>query len=333
MNTKKLIEKFKNDGRCLEVAEAGDPDLGPLQNLPGTWRNEPNLSGRGWNMIALPFARPPFNYRLLLNQYNEELTFSFVDKAVPNRGIDASGSITEKDQLVVTLDYQQKIRQIAAEDRIAMPNGELPESGDAGAVNMDIHHEPGLWLHMLNFRTNELDMARLASIPHGDSVLALGKSTPDGDSTIPTINPLPIGVSQDVGNNPYLSPYKHFQTNKFKGLFDPTDPSALLRAATPQNIVKTTILEVDSTLESGGVVNIPFIVDQANAASMKSTFWIHELEPGADGKSKFQMQYLQVVMLDFFPRRDGNPGLIAWPHVSFNTMEKVSDICETTYHS
>ena len=37
------------------------------------------------------------------------------------------------------------------------------------------------------------------------------------------------------------------------------------------------------------------------------------------------MQYVQVVMLDFFPRRDGLPGRISWPHVSINTLTKVSD--------
>ena len=44
--------------------------------------------------LGVPFAAPPvrgrrsLNYRLLLNQYNEELKFSLVDKAVPNRGIE-----------------------------------------------------------------------------------------------------------------------------------------------------------------------------------------------------------------------------------------------------
>ena len=57
---------------------------------------------------------------------------------------------------------------------------------------------------------------------------------------------------------------------------------------------------------------------------MKSTFWIQELaEKDKHGKPKLRLQYSQVVMLDFFPRRDGMPGRIAWPHISINTMEKV----------
>ena len=79
-------------------------------------------------------------------------------------------------------------------------------------------------------------------------------------------------------------------------------------------------------VETAGIVNIPFIVKQANAAEMISTFWIMELDaPGPDGHPQLVMQYLQIVLLDFFPRRDGMPGLIRWPHVSINTMEKIAE--------
>ena len=75
---------------CARFAVSGDKELGPLKLLPGVWSNTPNLPGRGWNLIALPFETEPgegFNYRLLMNQYDEELKFSTVDKGVPNRGI------------------------------------------------------------------------------------------------------------------------------------------------------------------------------------------------------------------------------------------------------
>ena len=39
-----------------------------------------------------------------------------------------------------------------------------------------IHHEPGLFLNMLNRIPDGSDIARLATIPHGDAALALGKS-------------------------------------------------------------------------------------------------------------------------------------------------------------
>jgi len=342
MLNKEQFQKMIHEGRKIETGKPADETreaLGPLKLLPGQWRSE----GRGWNMIALPFATQPppagFNYRVLMNQYNEDLNFTLVDKGVPNRGISGTRPATDTDQFVVTLDYQQTIDQIAATD--------FPDSGMAGDPGLAIHHEPGLWLHMLNETTNNLDIARLATIPHGDSVLALGESEEiDGAPQIPSLNGLPIGVGQDFQTNPYLAPYKNFIDNPFFGTvpvpapnapapqfpgFHPLDLNAILKFVhdvDPTPVVKTTVLEVDTTFENAGVVNIPFIVKQANAASMKSTFWIQELgENDEKGDPKLRLQYSQVVILDFFPRRDGLPGRIRWPHVSINTLEKVADLC------
>jgi hypothetical protein len=183
--------------------------------------------------------------------------------------------------------------------------------------------------------TNGHDIARLGTIPHGDSVLAVGISEEfDGAPTIPEINGLPIGVTQDLENNPYLRPYKEFNDAPFKGIvdfpgfpgFNPLKPNELLVGGVPGTVVKTTKLEVNTTTETGGISNIPFIVKQANAAEMKSTFWIQELdEKDKCGNPRLILQYLQVILLDFFPRRDGQPGLIRWPHVSINTMEKMEE--------
>ncbi len=328
-----------------------DDALGPLRLFNNTtWKNIGLTEGRGWNMIALPFDDAQFDYRLLVNQYEETLKFKFVDKGVPNRGIektvgtgsDADSSDTP-DQFIVATDYEQFIKQLAAQDAFV---NDL--TGDINHNDEDIvfgkcaaiHHEPGLWLHMLDERSNDLDIARLGTIPHGNSVLALGKSKEfDGPAPdpIPDINGLPVGVPQDI-NNPYLAPYKFFNDNPFKGVinvpafqgFNPVSPSKLLQEAREQimqdwNIVKTILLPVDTKIETGGVVNIPFIEHQADAARMQSTFWIMNLENKADSSNtKWVLQYLQNVRLDFFTRRDGQ-GLIEWPHVSINTLELAAD--------
>jgi hypothetical protein len=324
----------KMDKRQIELAQTGDEDLGPLKLLPGTWKNEeisPGVGdGRGWNVIALPFGagRPPF--RVLMNQYNETLTFSLVDKGVPNRGITDDPNVGSTDQRIVTLDYQQSIHQVAADD--------FPVSGEAGDGGLAIHHEPGLFLHMLSHETDGIDIGRLATVPHGNSALGLGRSEiVDGVAQIPqNVNALAVGVGDDIENNPYLAPYKHFRDNRFTGVvdfpgfpgFNPLDTTELLRAANEGvDVTRTTVLDLDTTLEKAGIVNIPFVVKEANAASMKSTFWIQELnETDENGHPKLRLQYLQVVMLDFFmPRFDGMPGPIRWPHVSINTMSKVSE--------
>ncbi|MCG6903893.1 MAG: hypothetical protein LJE68_14560, partial [Rhodobacter sp.] len=193
MLSDKRVSELARQGRTISVAETGDDDLGPLKLLPGVWKNTNALNGHGWNLIALPFAGGASHYRLLMNQYNEELHFSIVDKGVPNRGIarGASGA-TETDQRVVTLDYDQAITQIAAADN--------PVSGDAGGGDLPIHREPGLWLHMTNFNTDGLDIARLGSVPHGDSVLALGKAAiADGAPDIAKFDGLPLGVTRELG--------------------------------------------------------------------------------------------------------------------------------------
>jgi len=313
------IQMMAKRGRYIEVARAGDDELGPLQLLPGVWENTDQLNGRGWNLIALPFADGRFRYRLLMNQYNEKLHFTEVDKGVPNRGINAEGQAGQTDQVVVALGYDQTVTQIAG--------GDSPESGIAGDGNgKPIHKEPGLWLYMTNFNTDNIDIARLGSVPHGDSLLALGTAeTIEGAPDIPPVNGLPLGVGHDLENNPYLEPYLHFEQNPFRGLFSPVDTTKLLRDAVPGNVTRTTVLHVDSTLDHAGVRNIPFVVRQADATSMNSTFWIQETdELGEDGQPRVFMQYVQSVMLDFFGRRDGNPGLIQWPHISINTMERTS---------
>lgn len=314
-------QDYYGNPRTITTAQTGDPKLGPFKLLPGVWKS---LPGRGWNMIALPFAATPassLDYRLLLNQYNEELKFEYVDDDIPNRGVFRTGGLTiNTDQFLVALDYEQTIVQIDAEDN--------PPSGLAGGPNLAIHHEPGLWLHMHNELRDGLDLARLATIPHGDSVLALGRSsTAPGGPVIPDINGLPEGVNPDVDNNPYLLPYKHFRDNLFNNLFDPTKANDLLKAANVGvDYKETTTLTVDTDIPTGGIVNIPFVVKQANATTMRSHFWISELnELDEHGHPKLRLQYSQLVMLDFFPRRDGVPGLIRWPHISINTLEKVCE--------
>lgn len=329
------------------------PNLGPLENLVGVWIGR----GTGWNMIALPFQDAPappagFKFRLLMNQYDEELRFTFVDDDVPNRGLKRPDT-DDSDQFVVTLDYQQKIAQVAAEDR--------PKSKDlAGKAGLPIHHEPGLWLYEKNRTSKDdqiqgadvsevkLDVARLASIPHGNSVLAVGTSAVHkGMPEIPPISGLPSGRFEDVLTpdydfrdakkpDPYLEPYRHYIENPFMGTaagvpgfpgFSPADMNQILRFANRGvKIVRTTTLTVDSTRKSGGIRNVPFSVREAEPVSMKSTFWIQELaeKDKKTGKPKLRLQYSQVVMLNFFrPREDEFPERAVWPHISIATLEKM----------
>ena len=281
---------------------------GKFEPLLGSWDNS-NLPGRGFNMIALPYPKAQFAYRLLLNQYNESLSFKPVEQHIPNRGF-------PDDQFTTAVEYHQDISQVAAED--------FPISGEAGERNLEIHHELGKFLSVENDFKAGFNIARLAVVPHGNTVLAFGNITEvEGMPELEDFSGLPIAVANNI-NSPYLAPYKHFHENMFKGVFNPVKPSEYLKLVNEGvNITKTTILKFDSRNKTGGIQNTPFLAKQAKVTELQSTFYIQELaDLDKYGTPKLRLQYVQLVMLDFFQRSDGE-GLVRWPHISINTLEKV----------
>jgi hypothetical protein len=310
-------------GRRLVQAVHGDTALGKLANLPGSWQGQ----GRGWNMIALPDFNAPHKFRLLLNQFNEELDFTCAFLNIPNRGIPS-------DQFLSGLQYTQDITQILAVDS---EGSNISPLGSAG-----IHHEPGFFLHVLNAAHTQpdgatsFDIARLGSIPHGDSLVALGNdcdvvpptNVPDtSTASIGDFSALPIGIGTTDLNNPYLSAYKKFHDAPFMGNvpapfagFDPTRPLDLLRFGGGQSFQSVQRIILD-TKAKGGISNMPFVIKQANATEMRFVMWIEELAGSTASAPKFQLQYAQRVLLEFFDRTDGKSGKIQWPHITINTLE------------
>jgi hypothetical protein len=381
---KSLIEEMVITGRKISIAEQDDVKLGPLRWLPGKWTNTKELEGHGFNMIALPFggANSENGYRLLMNQYHEDLNFVVADLGVPNRGVDpVTGN--QADQTAVALSYSQIVHQVASEDSfLVSASGQTVSTLSKTDISdkfdtQGIHHEPGLWLYMTDQNIsdesgrNEIRMARMGSIPHGNSFIAVGtareiewdKLPPDQKpNLIPNIN----GVVVGGGSNPeeralepiiadpatgtiqidYFAPYRHFHQNPFKGNliipgftgFEPVDSTLLLRH-TFENVlmgigsIKNVIrLRVDSTIDHSGINrvsnpsigNTPFITRQADTTAMNATFIIYEIEDSKSGQMRYFLQYAQNVILDFIGRPDGHPGRARWPHVSINTLERVS---------
>jgi hypothetical protein len=379
-NKKNIVGRLSAAGRSTAIADFDDPVLGPLRLLPGVWKNTEALKGFGFNFMALPFVGGRDGFKLLMNQYNEDLIFSCTDKGVPNRGLIPDPETGSPDQTIVALDYFQKITQI---DSGEFPNSGLHERFDG----QRIHKEPGLWLHMIDHDADGINIARLGTIPHGNSFLAVGRApnrrqnATDEDDFVLINNPtaeqieqLPNNLIPDIngivvggGENPdhedlepivdpntgaviidYFEPYRHFFKNPYKGKvpiagfsgFNPVHTTELLRHTLrnfliPIGKIKRIMrLRVDSTLDHAavnrathaGIVNIPFVVRQADAAAMNSTFLIYEIEDSMTGQNRYFIQYAQNVILDFIGRPDGHPGRARWPHVSINTMERVSDV-------
>jgi hypothetical protein len=312
MLEKHILDALKANPQSI----SSDVTLGPLALLPGTWQ-----STIGLNMIALPSPVPvaadiSLFYRLLVNQYNETLQFEQVVPAVANRGIVPWIINDPADQTIIPLKYYQSINQIQAKS--------IP-IGNSSLGITPLHFEPGWFFHIANETTNGMDIARLGTIPHGNSVLALGTSSQtSGAAPIPSINGLPIGIDQNLDNS-RLQPYKFFHDKPFLGIFDPTSPNDYLQTTlnnylNDYNVLQTT--ELPFVTPSPGIVNTPFIIKQANATSLQSTFWIRELEKKDGTGSLLLLQYSQTVILEFSP----NPALssVQFPHVSINTLTKVS---------
>jgi len=184
--------------------------------------------------------------------------------------------------------------------------------------NEALHAENGMWLRLnYNVDPSSHAVARLSNIPHGDSLVAVGKySEIAGPPQIPDISSLPdTGQPMPLGyTDPYLTPEPGFPS------FHKSNPNTTLRDAIQgQTIIKTTVLEV-STQPDGGIVNIPYIVKHADARALTSTFWIETVH--TDSGDIMQLQYSQTTDLFFLPRFGPPPGLIKWPHVDINTLVK-----------
>jgi hypothetical protein len=163
-------------------------ELGLLGNLAGTW------TGQGFNLIARPDHVDQANLYLQLNQTHETLTVTPIGSAIPNRGFG------QDDIELFGLSYLQQIHDI--------PTG--------GAL----HFEPGLWITQPNTNYPLEDppsggqiVARMASIPHGNAVLAQGNATTfSGSPTLetagqnyagsvfPSFNSTPFGATPPIIN-------------------------------------------------------------------------------------------------------------------------------------
>jgi hypothetical protein len=272
--------------RAGATTQQAQNSLGPLADLPGTW------SGTGFNMIAVPDKQNGQIFRLIVNATTETITFTPTG-AVPNRG-SQQGDIT-----IFGLTYLQSVND--------------------AATNEGIHVEPGIWLNVpaTSDPAAGPTIVRQSTIPHGDSVLAQGVASSEPrapniapantlPSPLPGQPPLPIGYT-----DPYLN-------GNFPPGFNMQDPNQALRDVLAQqqaaglNVINTVNLIVNS-IPVGGIVNIPFVVTNANATDLSSIFWIETVQR-ADGSSFLQLQYTQTVLLVF----DGK----VWPHVSVATLIK-----------
>lgn len=274
--------------------------LGPLAGLAGTW------TGRGFNVIWRPDHTPGQDHFLELNRTSERLEFTAISGPIPNRGL------LQPDMNMFGLTYLQQI-------------------SDAN-LGAGLHIEPGLWA-AVPATTDPKEtptVVRLASIPHGTTILAQGISDTSAAPNIPdiSIKPFPIGQGANRIDFPEqnLATPSTFRTSG-AGLTGITqamvdNPSTVLKQAIAgQHIQASTRLHVssrNSALPGGGTANTAFLAGaadgpNADAADVRATFWLETLQGDTSPR---QLQYAQIVLLNF--------NTLSWPHVTVATLQKTA---------
>ncbi len=292
-------------------------NLGPLRSMPGTW------TGHGFNQIWRPFSGGGSDHFLALNLTSESLDFIGIGGTVPDRGLN------EPDMLLNGIHYLHQINDA---------NFPPPEGGNA------LHLEPGFWLSLPeNQETPAPTVVRLASIPHGTTVLLQGGlaqheieridgppdidaamavgGPPDFDDITPSFGPF---LEQTFGA-PNAPPPTPFVTNPLPLGINPDLVDANTQNLVPRRVLTSRLHRIHhlglhvrhtqqlnvSTAEDGGALDIPFLGPNADVAEVSAFFWIEHVYK--DDELQFlQLQYAQRVILTF----NG----IAWPHVSFANL-------------
>jgi hypothetical protein len=303
------LTAFGTGIKTLTLEQAANVDLGPLAGLVGEWVS-PKDKPFGWNVIAVPGPRETQGFTLEVIPYTETLTFTPVVVA-GNRGPVING--VQQDQNIVGLMYNQTIHSLCETDLCKKMGF---ESGQ------EIHAETGLFLYMSNL-SPQFSIARLSTIPHGNSVLALGNaihsspvSSNDFFGTAP-IAPRAVPGTPPLGNG--YGEFQYQQHPQFPGVFNQSDPNTFLRETLGNaQVADMTTLHLSTDNKDGGILNIPFIRNHVDATRLDATFWIQTIE--TSNGSFQQLQYSQTIDL-VFPAT-GFPQPIIWPHVTINTLRR-----------
>jgi hypothetical protein len=264
-----------------KAAATPPPSLGPLAAFSGTFR------GKGFNTIfrpdspntptVLPVPVSGSDNVLELNLTEETLSFSPSLGAVPNRGE------VQADISLNGVPYLQVIKDVTI-----------------AGQSTGIHVEPGLWMTVppTGDPKEGATFMRMASVPHGTTLLAQGKATTiQGKPTFPVIDITPSGPTTFPSQTATAGGTARIPQDLTSFIKAGTitqamlsNPASLLASHIADSDITTTTSITVSTappapLFGGGISNMAFLMGDANAngpnaqaVSLESTFYIETVE-------------------------------------------------------
>jgi hypothetical protein len=317
---------FVGADETAAAAPTGDP-LGPLADLPGPGETPGTWVGHGFNAIWRPHPLASGHDRFLeLNLTDDTIVFTRIKGEIPNRGLDMPNINMQG------ITYMQQINE-------------------AGNPAAGLHIEPGIWalVPQTSNPSEPQTVVRMASIPHGTVINAQGvfQVVEGGPQTIPNNNILPFFFNTSAPTNAQFdqvaltfgeldlsipTPFRQEPSGISQADLQKIvkNPNSVLQTALQESLNGTsmtsrTFLHISTTNSvikgGGGTANTAFLtsstnpqVGNARATQVQATFWIETIAGTGGQPAKLQLQYTQLVMLDF----NG----IHWPHVTVGTLVK-----------
>lgn len=271
-----------------------------------------------------------------------------VAAAAPNRG----GTYSQTAHAVF---YEQQVR--------------FAEGPDQGQI---VHVENGAWLHLGSQSQNTgpynespappgaqvfdqpsaLTVVKQISVPHGNSVLALGsldlndrgKFDPSasgltantvfaGSPTIPDAQ-VPYPQPSNIATPPYYNPYTitltgagDFENPNIDSALNPNYPLQLaLGKIKPRAFIHWRVTTEPLFGGAGVVTNIPFEQRRSDVVAYSADYWLLSKDSNASAPRVFDyLLYTQVILLKILVSTNdgGTTKEYVFPHVTSNTLKKV----------
>ena len=306
---------------------AAEKGLNQFQELLiGTWDNQPLPNATGGeggteNPLSYTVMPIPQDPSYILKNFTYYETVKFEGEKDVSRPVSAHNRGGATLQASTTLFYGQNVHFADGPGK-----GQLVHVENGAWLNLATGEkltgpyppppESGIHLHDPNQQPPQIMIAKLASIPHGNSVLAMGSisrprdgvpSIPDAPSVLPTPDGLDTSLYttklDDFKN--YQNPIPDFTANTNKPLQIAVD------LINPDKY----ICWIVSTGNQGQTMNIPFERRAANVTEYKAMYWLLSNDGGSSYK---YLAYTQNITMQF---TIGGKHY-KFPHVTSNIVTK-----------